>query len=400
MSLRNESPKNVDGVRKPYLFRSYANLHRSNDEAEKSVDRNPGRANGVPIWQVARATTAAPTFFKPMLIHGLEHFDGRFAANNPCLEIYHEVKKVNNNYEKSVNLILSIGTGKHLNGLRGRRFGDCWNYRAERSEEVHEVMMRKRDDSNTSFHYYRLNVDKGLGLLMLDEWRTQGALIRNFGRIIGKRKPRKPGDQPSQAGPSEAVIQETQASVSKHAQPQNGQDLSDVEPTENDIHPLENAQRESSRAGANQPNPAPVIIGQEAEATGRINMESSEKYPDSRKKASIPVWLQPKNSTLETIRMHTVAYLEQDHVKEWLEECAKTLVESRRNRAKSNPQRWKRVCYNAWYTCKVNGCRLNEAMYPQEEDLLRHLRENHADTFRHPDEELEVMFTSRKGVVQ
>ena len=47
----------------PYIFRSYdhpRDLSRGNGQSAGSV-RNPGPAANVPIWQAARATSAAPT---------------------------------------------------------------------------------------------------------------------------------------------------------------------------------------------------------------------------------------------------------------------------------------------------------------------------------------------------
>jgi patatin-like phospholipase/acyl hydrolase len=83
-----------------------------------------------PIWQVARATAAASTYFKPVVIDGLEYVDGGFrATNNPCEEIYHNVKKMNNNAKKCVKIVVSIGTGKSdkLTLIKGQGLYQHWN---------------------------------------------------------------------------------------------------------------------------------------------------------------------------------------------------------------------------------------------------------------------------------
>lgn len=79
---------NIGGVNKPYLFRSYANTHQN---VYVDHDRNPSPAHDIPIWQVARATCAAPAYFKPAMIDGQEYLDGGFGTNNPCAEIFYEV---------------------------------------------------------------------------------------------------------------------------------------------------------------------------------------------------------------------------------------------------------------------------------------------------------------------
>jgi patatin-like phospholipase/acyl hydrolase len=71
----------------PYLFRAY-----DHDRAMTSLVRNPGGAQDVPITGVARATSAAPTYFKTMKIHGQGFQDGGFGANNPSQLAFVEVK--------------------------------------------------------------------------------------------------------------------------------------------------------------------------------------------------------------------------------------------------------------------------------------------------------------------
>ena len=171
-------------------------------------DLNPAQAHNVPIWQVARATAAAPTYFKPVVIDGLEHLDGGFEANNPCEEIYDEVMKMNNRYEKCTNLILSIGTGKNnkMNRFQGKWFGRYWNYLnfarkwATDSERTHEKMLQNRARSRFKFNYYRLNVEDGLDLMKLDGWRARGPLKTYLDSVVGRWRSGKPNDQSGQAG--------------------------------------------------------------------------------------------------------------------------------------------------------------------------------------------------------
>ena len=374
----------VGGVNKPYLFRTYANLHRSDDLEARQFDRNPGQAHDIPIWQVARATSAAPTYFKPVVIDGLEYIDGGFGANNPCAEIYDEVKRMNNHYEKCVHFILSIGTGKNkkLNRFQGHGIGRYWNYLnfarkwATDSEKTHDQMLRDKRNSAFQFHYCRLNVEEGLGLMKLDEWRARGPIKRKLGSIIGKHRSK----------PSEAVVQQTQASEGKEVQPQNGK------------YPVGNASSQSESEGAAEPNPVAVITEKEVRAGGRMDGTSSERCSDSINLASIPRLLQPKKRTLENIRKHTMAYLEGEQVKLWLEECAEKLVEGRRERAKSHPNRWERTCFSIRYQCNTYGCPRAEKKYPQRKDMERHLKDKHKDTLGPHHEGLETKLDSCKIV--
>ena len=96
-------------MEKTYLFRTYTNLKK----APAELERNPGPAHDIPIWEVARATSAAPGYFKEVTIGELIYVDGGFGANNPCLEIFWEVRNLNNYDEQCINCVVTIGTGKN-----------------------------------------------------------------------------------------------------------------------------------------------------------------------------------------------------------------------------------------------------------------------------------------------
>ncbi len=90
----------------------------------------------------------------------------------------------------------------------------------------------------------------------------------------------------------------------------------------------------------------------------------------------IPECFQSRNKTIEKIREHTGVYLEQEHLKKWVEECAKILVDGRRDRVNSDPQRWERTCFGSQYQCKMRGCPRGEKKYPQRKDMRKHLDDN------------------------
>ena len=56
---------------------------------------------------------------------------------------------------------------------------------------------------------------------------------------------------------------------------------------------------------------------------------------------------QPRNKTLETIAKHTLAYISTKEVQERISQCADILVEARRQRARSDYDKWEKYCYGS-----------------------------------------------------
>ncbi|KAJ8122948.1 hypothetical protein ONZ43_g986 [Nemania bipapillata] len=70
----------------------------------------------VQIWEAARATSAATSFFEPMEIDGRLFADGATGANNPIYELWAEASSVYSLYdgwklEDHLKCLVSIGTG-------------------------------------------------------------------------------------------------------------------------------------------------------------------------------------------------------------------------------------------------------------------------------------------------
>ena len=331
------------GVDKPYLFRTYKNLHKSRDQNDENPDRNPDMAHDIPIWQVARATSAAPTYFKPVVIDGLEYIDGGFGANNPCTEIYDEVRRMNNNSKKCTKIILSIGTGKNTKESRfkGSGFSRYINYLnfarkwASDSQQTHLRMQSTRQTGG--FKYFRLNVETGLGQMKLDEWHARGPIRIKIGHMIGKCRS-------SKAEPADiSVLVEGMADSEKtnSIEQQNGLLINTTDSNQSQF--------------------------------------SNAKLPDGS--STIPHWFQPKKETLESIRKHTQDYLSKSKTMEDIEECAKLLVEGRRSRARNDPQRWEKACFGAWYQCEEPECPRGEKIYEKRHELRKHLLDKHLSKY-------------------
>ena len=67
MAIRQDAPNN----RGPVFLRSYVN------------DKDRSLLPDIKIWEAARATSAAPTYFKPLKVGDYELLDGGLGANNP-----------------------------------------------------------------------------------------------------------------------------------------------------------------------------------------------------------------------------------------------------------------------------------------------------------------------------
>lgn len=174
----------------PYLFRTYEHPRSAQPNIH---ELNPGLPTNIPIWQVARATTAAPTYFKPLFLGKEKFLDGGFGdANNPTWHAYCEVGQMNGNDPEAVALTVSIGTGKadrvppvarRGSGLVGR-YKAIVKYSAAAATDS-EKTHRKMDflAKQTGHHYERFNVDGGLGDVDLGEWKVRRGENQTFVKI-------------------------------------------------------------------------------------------------------------------------------------------------------------------------------------------------------------------------
>ena len=129
------------------------------------------------IWEAARATSAAPTFFKPILIGREQPFiDSGLGRNNPSRLLLDEAKDLFG--DRQIGCLVSIGTGQAeiismenpgvfqrivpkdvINALKAIAT-DC--------EATHETMLGLFGNSPNA--YFRLNVDQGMQRIEFSEW--------------------------------------------------------------------------------------------------------------------------------------------------------------------------------------------------------------------------------------
>ncbi|KAI2608804.1 FabD/lysophospholipase-like protein [Hypoxylon fragiforme] len=126
------------------------------------------------IWEVARATSAATTFFKSIKCgrDHIEFIDAALGYNNPCEVLIDEAKKLFPDISESQLRVISIGSG----------LGDAVTIRDSRtsilralktiattSKKAADRLAIRYGDTNC---YYRFNVDRGLEDVTLAEWKA------------------------------------------------------------------------------------------------------------------------------------------------------------------------------------------------------------------------------------
>ena len=104
-----EELKNVVGVY-AYDLRANRALRLSNRKP-KEYGVNIGEYDKMKVWEAARATTAAPTYFPALDIDGRLLIDGGVYINNPALDLYLHAREVFPDAPKYI--VISIGTGRY-----------------------------------------------------------------------------------------------------------------------------------------------------------------------------------------------------------------------------------------------------------------------------------------------
>jgi len=150
----------------PVLFRSYESRETHSN---------------CKIWEAARATSAAPTFFKHIEIGRAQpYIDGGLGRNNPSRAVLDEAKALFG--ARHIGCLVSIGTGhaetisiKKPGGLRQIVPTDIFDMLKAITtdcEATHEAMLALFAKLPTT--YFRLNVEHGMQGIKLSEWERLG----------------------------------------------------------------------------------------------------------------------------------------------------------------------------------------------------------------------------------
>lgn len=147
------------------------------------------------IWEAARATTAAPTFFKRIAIGEpgqiKEQFiDAGIGCNNPADEVLNESRLIFGD-DRPLGVLISLGTGEKLNPSLARssviqnmfptKLAKVLAKIATDSEKVADEISRRLQ--HIPNHYFRFNTRHGMGEITLDEWKRMDevqALTRSY----------------------------------------------------------------------------------------------------------------------------------------------------------------------------------------------------------------------------
>jgi hypothetical protein len=132
---------------------------------------------------VARATSAATTFFKPIRVgrDGIEFVDAGFGYNNPCEVLVEEAQR--QFPERRSMLVLSIGTGLGDVVAIGNTRMSIITAPKKMATSSKKVAASLADRYGESGQYYRFNVDQGLQDITLSDWEkasTISAHTRNY----------------------------------------------------------------------------------------------------------------------------------------------------------------------------------------------------------------------------
>ncbi|KAK1512796.1 hypothetical protein CTAM01_00191 [Colletotrichum tamarilloi] len=138
-----------------YLFRTYKGSSNC--------------AHNVEIWEAARATSAAPTFFHPISIEVEaerdQYVDGAVTCNNPARLVLSEAESYFVVARQGSGALFSRGTIKILKHAKASLTD---------SEPEHQALEQRFQ--KTHYAYWRLNLDRGAADIKLNEYKKMGLL--------------------------------------------------------------------------------------------------------------------------------------------------------------------------------------------------------------------------------
>ncbi|KAK0476511.1 FabD/lysophospholipase-like protein [Armillaria novae-zelandiae] len=174
-------PKNIALIRFDSFMCSMTRINLRSPQRFRTYQGLPNQGPDCKIWEAARATTAAPTFFKAIKIagpggFGPDYVDAGLGFNNPTKEVRNEAKELFGP-NRCIGVLVSIGTGHpgpsgfqqpkgiekvlplELISVLRRITTDC--------ESIADELAKEYGSADT---YFRFNVLHGAGGISLDEW--------------------------------------------------------------------------------------------------------------------------------------------------------------------------------------------------------------------------------------
>lgn len=140
-------------------------------------DRNNHLYDICKIWEAARATSAASTFFRPIEIGHQQYVDGAIKGrNNPIISANLESKDI---WPDEDRLLISIGTGIAPNKPFTGNLVALANRLKEivtDTEQTNEDFEGDHMDMIRNNRFFRFNVSQGLGTIGLEEYQAVGQI--------------------------------------------------------------------------------------------------------------------------------------------------------------------------------------------------------------------------------
>ncbi len=168
----------------PYIFRTYEPPIGARDEVYEKLRSDPRHhPSSIPLHKVARATAAAPAYFRPIRILPAMRFkDGGFGCNNPSEEAYRDIVEAHGGLSRNVGPFVSIGTGvgkfRLFSDKQGHLRDACANALAAMKRPALTTLVDKfmaynaNYDREKRFPYYRFDGGEVLGEVAMDEWKS------------------------------------------------------------------------------------------------------------------------------------------------------------------------------------------------------------------------------------
>ena len=156
-----------------------------------------GMLNTVRIWEAARATSAATSFFDPIEIAGERFVDGATDANNPVNELWIEAENLFGEgdqeawkLEDKLHCLISIGTGKPSLKPFGQSLvevGQSLVKNATETEKVAERFERQHNKLFKNSRAFRFNVSQGLEKIGLEKTDQLGEIKAATRRYLAQQ---------------------------------------------------------------------------------------------------------------------------------------------------------------------------------------------------------------------
>ena len=149
----------------PELLRSYE-IHHPSEQNYNCT-----------IWEAARATTAAPLFFKKISLGagGATFVDGAVRRNNPIYELVREAERLYPS--RKIGCIVSVGTGwakqTSIHGSKLHKIADaCVQIALDAQGKAEDfVKDRRGKELRKEGRYFRFNVEQGMQDVEIEEWK-------------------------------------------------------------------------------------------------------------------------------------------------------------------------------------------------------------------------------------